>query len=123
MNFRTFLESFVTVYHASPVPVDSWTKHDKQVSGYYPGLYTFLDLDYVAEFGKYFYKIEIDPSEFYEIKDADDLKKQAKSAGFFTTNGSGYWECQYLKSQGYQGIKRGREFILFYPEKHRIDNI
>lgn len=115
MNFKEFTRQ-VAVYHGSKNPIEKLdpTKHQ---SGYYPGFYTFIDPEYSKTFGNYLYQLHINPDEFFTMTDGDMLKQEAQQAGFRVSGGSGYGEVQYLKSQGYKGIKRGKEFIIFDPQK------
>lgn len=113
MNFSSWVESFV--YHGSQSPIDKWDS-SRHVSGYYPGFYAWPERDWAAKHGKHVYELQIDDNQFYDLKDGDDLKRQAKEAGFYSP-ASGYQDVLYLKSRGYKGIKRGREYIVFDPEE------
>ncbi len=115
LSFKNFIESQIVVYHASSEPIKKFDI-SKRRSGYYPGFYTTTKPEYAAEFGTHPHEFSIDSSKYYEIKDADELKRQASLAGFRTNQGSGTGEVEYLKSLGYQGIKRGIEYIVFDPE-------
>ncbi len=111
----SFLE-FLTVYHGSKVPVEKLDP-SKQVSGYYPGFYTTSDEIRAATFGSHIFTLQIDPSKFYHLKDdkqAEMLKNEARQAGYYVNSGSGTGEVKYLKDQGYHGIRRGNEFIVFH---------
>ncbi len=114
MKFHHWLESFV--FHGSQLPIMSWDS-SRHASGYYPGFYAWNDPNAAKRHGANVYELQIDDSAFYTITDADMLKREAKKAGFPSTNGSGFQDVQYLKSQGYKGIKRGNEYIIFNPEE------
>jgi hypothetical protein len=101
-------------------------------SGYYPGVYFYTGKaaeDKVRDnkfAGKNVYKLDITGANLYKIdspKKAEELKDEAEKAaekgGFIVTQGSGYGDVEYLKSKGYDGIKRGIEVILFEPEKFK----
>lgn len=106
----------VTVYHGSKSPIDKWDS-SRHLSGYYPGFYTWPDAEKAKLHGPYVYKLDINDSEFFDLEDADDLKRRARKAGFPSTMGSGYQDVAYLKSLGYKGLKRGDEHIVFHPEQ------
>lgn len=120
LTFEQFL-SETTVYHGSRSPIDQWDS-SKHFSGYYPGFYTFSDRDQATKFGNHVYAIDIDPSKFYSVThlNADTIKKDARKAGFRVSGGSGAGEAEYLKSRGFEGIKRGMEYIIFHPEKYSL---
>ncbi len=88
-------------------------------SGYYAGTYYFLGDDAeekALKFGKHLSKIDIDGLKLYNInndKDAELLKAKTSKEGYHTTSASGDSESKYLKSIGYDGIKRGNEVIIF----------
>ncbi len=88
-----------------------------QRSGYYPGTYAYsvFQEEALRRHGGNVYKTDIDPSELYHLQDTDHLKDLAEEAGFGRREGSGYLEVQYLLSQGYKGMARGNEIILFTP--------
>jgi len=107
----------ITVYHGTNSPINSWDP-SRQLSGYYPGFYTSSKLEYAKQHGaKYIYQLSVDESDFYSItsQNSDEVKKQAGRDGFQVFNGSGVGEVEYLKHQGYRGIRRGIEFIIFDP--------
>lgn len=106
--------SETTVYHGSKSPIEVWDG-SRHLSGYYPGFYAWPDKEKAKHHGNYVYEVNVDDSKFYVLEDADDLKMQAREAGFPTTQGSGYPDAAYLKSLGYEGIKRGAEYIIFNP--------
>lgn len=112
----------ILVYHGSKTPIQAFdsTKH---LSGYYPGFYTTSDKSRAESFGSNLYQMQIEPSKFYQISGskADELKMIAKQAGFFVNNGSGSGESKYLHQQGYHGIQRGNEFIIFKPDVTTVD--
>lgn len=110
----------IQVFHGSKNPI---LKFDikKNLSGYYPGFYTSSSKDLAKRFGDIIYSMIIEEDKFYEITDAEELKKKAREAGFNTTQGSGYPESKYLQADGYQGIKRGIEYIVFDPSNSVFD--
>lgn len=116
VSFKEWLKSEIAVYHGSKRPINNWVA-GKQRSGYYPGLYAWPDLEKAKSHGDYIYKLNIDPEKLYHMQNGDELKRQASQAGFRTSSGSGYQDVGYLKQQGYEGILRGREFIIFDPSK------
>jgi hypothetical protein len=113
MKFKTWLESFV--YHGSKTPIDKWDA-SRHMSGYYPGFYAWPNKEQAMRHGPYVYELEVDDSQFYHLTNSDELKMQARQAGFPATTGSGYHDVAYLKSLGYKGIRRGLEYIVFSPE-------
>lgn len=115
MQFKDFVNR-INVYHGSKTPIESWdsTKH---LSGYYPGFYAWTDRNKARNHGEHVYQLAIDTKRFYLMKSGDELKKLAIDAGFPTTMGSGFQDVKYLKSQGYKGIIRGEEHIVFNPEE------
>lgn len=87
-----------------------------QVSGYYPGTYSFTDKNDAEKWNKKnTYSTKIDINRIYNLDHgkADWLKSEARKLGFGHSNGNGSAEVQYLKSQGYIGMRRGNEIILF----------
>lgn len=117
MNFRAFLESTV-VFHGAKSKVEDWSKPQAQRSGYYPGVYAATDPELTKRFGSNLYGIEVDHDKFYDLSDpkaADELKREADRAGYPISQGSGWPESRYLKDKGYQGIRRGGEYIIFNP--------
>jgi len=120
MRFRRFLlesEGRLIVFHGTHEPIKKF-EGGKQVSGYYPGFYTTINRDHTANFGSYVHEFDITDLKFFTLsggKDSDDLKQKARKAGYWTSAGSGYGEAQYLKDLGYDGIRRGNEYIIFDP--------
>lgn len=114
-NFSNWLNE-ITVYHGSKTPIVRWDR-SRHLSGYYPGFYTWPDAERAKQHGNYVYMLGIDDSEFFDLKNADELKSRARAAGFPVTMGSGFQDVAYLKSIGYKGIKRGSEYIVFDPEE------
>lgn len=114
MNFKSWLESFV--YHGSVQPISVWDR-SRHVSGYYPGFYAWPERESAQKHGQYVYELNVDDGTFYTLSNADDLKVQARKAGFPVTSGSGHQDVEYLKSLGYKGIRRGKEYIIFSPEE------
>lgn len=85
-------------------------------SGYYYGTYYYVtdDAEQRAQrHGKYVTKQDLSGLRIYQLEDADQLKREAAQAGYFVTQGSGYNECKYLKAQGYDGLQRGVEVVVF----------
>lgn len=115
MNFKHWFKESV-VYHGSKSPIEKWDSSN-QVSGYYPGFYAWSDPEKAMNHGQHVYKLDIEDSKFYDLKDPDELKQQARKNGFPSTSGSGYQDVEFLKSLGYKGIKRGSEYIIFNPEE------
>lgn len=120
MSLKEFLLSEVTLYHGSKQPIEKWDS-SKHLSGYYPGFYTWNDPNKATSHGSYVYKLDLNNPKLYNLTNSDELKKQAKIAGFSVTMGSGYQDVQYLKSLGYDGIIRGNEYIIFNPEKWSVE--
>jgi hypothetical protein len=101
---------------------------NKTPSGYYPGVYFYWgpDAEEIAKsnFKKYknIYKLDITGAKLYDLNSPDkakELKDDASKNDFFVSSASGYGEVEYLKSVGYDGIKRGKEVIIFNPEKFK----
>lgn len=114
IKLKSLLEN-ITVYHAGTYEVGK-SDPSLHLSGYYPGLYVSTDIDFAKDFGK--------PKEFQldaNVKlwrgNSDQLKKSAQKEGFGFHNGNGMSETKYLISLGYDGMKRGKEIILFNPDK------
>lgn len=102
------------VYHGS----DSiFTEFDLKFhsSGFYPGIYTTTDQDRAREFGSILYILEI-IGEYFEMTPEISEKLQ-KQVG---TSGSGSPVVALLKEQGYSGIIRGTEYLVFDPKDIRI---
>lgn len=114
MEFKSWLNETV-VYHGSKTPINQWDA-SKHMSGYYPGFYAWPDPVRAHEHGEHVYQLDVDDSQFYRLTDSDELKTQAREAGFHPTQGSGYQDVAYLKDQGYRGLTRGNEYIVFNPE-------
>ena len=76
------------------------------------------------EHGKNLTKVDLSKANLYEIGvdgiTSQSLKNEAKKAGYDVRNASGYAESEYLKKQGYDGIKRGNEVVLFDPKKFEV---
>ncbi|RTK96647.1 MAG: hypothetical protein EKK64_03420 [Neisseriaceae bacterium] len=109
----------ITVFHGSKAPIANFDSK-KNLSGYYPGFYTTSSEDKARTFGSILYSMLINDDKFYVLNDLQDselLKKSARENGFLSTQGSGYQDVAYLKKIGYEGIKRGIEYIIFEPEK------
>lgn len=98
----------VVTYHATETEPGKGQK-----SGYYPGVYTSPDVDFVKQFGGKIFSTLISPEKIYQLQDGDALKHEAASAGFGTHSGNGNAEVEFLKSKGYIGMGRGKEVILF----------
>ena len=119
MRFKEYIGKSLTVYHGTKSPIERFDP-SRQLSGYYPGFYTTSDEGRARTVhGQVVYSFEIDPERFFPIDRAneDRVKAEAGRAGFRTSQGSGWGEVQYLKSQGYAGIRRGTEYIVFEPDK------
>ena len=117
LSFRHFLES-LEVHHGTASPLVKWDK-SKHLSGYYPGFYTTSDRGRATTHGANIYSFDVAHMRFFPLdtpKAADELKKEARRAGYFVNTGSGSGEVKYLTDQGYDGIKRGNEYIIFNPE-------
>lgn len=87
-----------------------------QVSGYYPGTYSYetgADVAIPAKGGKNEFVGELKESDIYTLKDADQLKREASNAGFEYRQASGNSEIRYLQSLGYKAMRRGPEIIVF----------
>ena len=112
----------ILVFHGSKTPIQAFDS-SKHLSGYYPGFYTTSDRELARWHGNNLYQMQIDSSKFYQLvpRTANNLKVMAKQAGFYVNNGSGSGEAKYLASQGYHGIRRGTEFIIFQPEQTTVD--
>jgi len=96
-------------------------------SGHYKGTYFYVGLSAESkalEHGKNLTKVDIGKANLYELGEdgqtSQSLKKEAKKAGYDTRDASGYAESEYLKKQGYDGIKRGNEIVLFEPKKFEV---
>lgn len=87
-----------------------------QVSGYYPGTYSYetgADVAIPAKGGKNEFVGSLKESDIYTLKDADQLKREASNAGFEYRQASGNSEIRYLQSLGYKAMRRGPEIIVF----------
>ena len=130
MNESTTLNE-TTVYHASRNKIDKvlpYSDYKSNIkSGYYPGMYFFNGKDTSELFydhNKYFiYKTDIDGLKLYNVEDGDELKKLASENGAYVNGGSGYPEARWLESIGYDGMSRGKEIIIFHPEKLNIEPV
>ena len=96
-------------------------------SGHYKGTYFYVGLNAESkalEHGKNLTKVDLSKANLYEIDGKEvtsqTLKSEAKKAGYDVRDASGYAESEYLKKQGYDGIKRGNEVVLFEPKKFEI---
>lgn len=112
-------EHNLVVYHGSE---DKWKGFDneKQLSGYYRGFYVTTDENIATQFGgnvNTFYAKSLNLYTLNNDQDANQLKQNARKEGYYVTEGSGYPESKYLEENGYDGIKRGKEIILFNPEQ------
>ena len=110
--------SGVIVYHGSNEKFRGFDM-DKQLSGYYPGFYVTTDKELSSTFGNFVYSFEL-LGRYYDLPDntaAAILKDEARTAGHNVNEGSGYGECEYLKLVGYDGIRRGKTYTVFNPEK------
>lgn len=118
MKFKEWLLSETIVFHGTETPFAGFDKN-KQLSGYYPGFYCTSEKNHAKVHGGLVYTGEINEEKFFEMKPGkeDDLKMQARKAGFSYRMGSGSEECKYLQQLGYEGIKRGVVYIVFDPEK------
>lgn len=109
----------ITVFHGSKTPITHFDSK-KHISGYYPGFYATSEEINAKNFGTNIYSMIIKDEKFYplnNLEDSEDLKTSARKAGFLSTQGSGYQDVEYLKSIGYEGIRRGTEYIIFEPER------
>lgn len=92
---------------------------DFGASGHYEGTYFFSGEDArrrAEMFGDKITSIDIAAAILYDISTpelAEKLKKMAANAGYITSTASGYGESGFLRTMGYDGIKRGQEVILF----------
>lgn len=97
----------MTVFHGSSKEIEAFDL-SLQLSGFYPGLYTTTDIERAKSFGNIIHTLEITGDYFLLTPElADILQKQSGHSG----SGSGV--VQILKDQGYSGIQRGNEFIIF----------
>ena len=99
-------------------------------SGHYKGTYFYIGLNSESkalEHGENLSRVNISGANLYELGingiTFQTLKNEAKKAGYDTRDASGYPESEYLKNQGYDGIKRGNEVVLFEPEKFKTKEI
>jgi len=99
-------------------------------SGHYKGTYFYVGLSAESkalEHGKNLTKVDIENANLYELGEdgqtSQSLKNEAKKAGYDTRDASGYAESEYLKKQGYDGIKRGNEIVLFEPKKFEVKTV
>lgn len=107
----------IVVFHGTNHSLDNFSK-EKQISGYYPGFYVSTSEEFARDFGRIVYQF-IFSGKLYEINTNDDskeLKRMARAAGYPSRNASGFEEAKYLEDNGYAGIKRGKEYIIFNPE-------
>ena len=109
-----------TVYHGSRTPLDGFDM-DKQSSGYYPGFYVTTSLDMTKDFGDMVYSFTLVGKTFDLGREGDALKRDAMRAGFYVTQANGNGEVEYLKSLGYDAIKRGVEHIVFDPQSSLLN--
>ena len=91
-------------------------------SGYFNGTYFFVGKDAEQKAKEFqsgiIIKADITNAKLYQLygnsnNTHDFLKKEARKAGYYTSQASGNGECEYLKSLGYDGIHIGNEVILF----------
>ena len=106
----------VILYHSSDVEFTGF-KEGAQKSGYYPGFYTSVEPDMAAQHGAKHFAFDASELSIFKLENADALKKEARAAGFETTEGSGKGEVEYLKSQGFDGMQRGKEVVVFETSK------
>jgi hypothetical protein len=103
------------LYHGSKILFKDFD-NSKQISGFYPGVYLAKNEKMASEFGKYIYEVEVRGSffEFDSPKHEDELLKESGRTS------SGWLLAEKLKDQGYVGIKRGNEYIVFDSKKISI---
>lgn len=108
----------ISVFHGSDNPFEGFDP-SKSESGYYTGFYVTSDINMSESFGHMIYEFKLTPSKYYYLPDnkaSEDLKIDASKAGHNVNGGSGHGECEYLKSLGYHGIRRGKTYVVFDPE-------
>jgi hypothetical protein len=113
--FRKEREGAMTVYHGTKTQPDLG-----QRSGYYPGSYHATTEQGAKEFGDNVSSRKVNPEKLFTVTDSDKLKQEAKQAGFGYHSGNGQAEVEYLKSKGFEGMRRGNEVILFDKEAEPI---
>jgi hypothetical protein len=119
MKIYTIAQNSLVVYHGS-FSKEIIFDPRKQESGYYPGFYTTTNESLAKTYGAWIHQFSLDDSRFFDIESnivADQVKQAARKAGFNTNAGSGHGDVEYLKSLGYEGIRRGIEYIVFNPKK------
>jgi hypothetical protein len=106
------------VFHASNDLFDRFDSK-KQISGYYPGFYVSEDIEFVKSFGKIINQFILKRDNFFDmdLESSESIKNEAREAGYDVRNASGWGESKYLLDKGYDGIRRGKELIVFNPEK------
>lgn len=111
MWYRTSSNNLITIYHGTDTEPGLG-----QRSGYYPGTYTLISKKDVTHHGANVYTAKIDLNKVYSITEetsAEQLKKEAATAGFGYHSGNGRAEVEYLKSKGFIGLRRGIEILIF----------
>jgi hypothetical protein len=100
------------LYHGSKSMFKEFDKA-KQISGFYPGVYLASTKEMAFDFGKYIYEVEV-KGQFFEFESNQHEEKLLKESG---RTSSGWLLAEKLKEDGYIGIKRGKEYIVFEPKK------
>lgn len=103
------------LYHGSKILFKEFDK-SKQISGFYPGIYLASTKEMASDFGKYIYEVEV-KGQFFEFESNQHEEKLLKESG---RTSSGWLLAEKLKEDGYIGIKRGKEYIVFEPKKIKI---
>jgi hypothetical protein len=117
--YRISKENYAILYHGTNEKFDGFYS-GRQVSGYYPGFYVTTEEHVAQSFGSNVIKFISEPLKLYDINneyDSEELKKKARLSGVYVSQGSGYPEAKYLENNGYDGIRRGEEIILFNPSE------
>jgi hypothetical protein len=126
MDKRKFAEKVIAklnenkifkLYHGSKNIFKDFDK-SKQISGFYPGVYLASTKEMASDFGKYIYEVEV-KGQFFEFESNQHEEKLLKESG---RTSSGWLLAEKIKDDGYIGIKRGKEYIVFEAGKIKITN-
>ena len=107
---------FNKLYHGSNAENLKQFDLDYQKSGFYPGIYATSDEKRAKEFGKNIYEIKVD-GKFFEFDSREQEDQMVQETG---TRGSGDSLVKKLEKDGFVGIKRGNEFIIFNPKNIKL---
>ena len=121
MKYLKFFDSFQPIYAYRGERINHNPPNGP--AGHYFGTYFYIGdeaKENAKKLGENIIVADITNANLYILDTPEKLKQEARKAGYDVREASGYIECNYLKSMGYDGIKIGSEVVLFDKNKFLI---